>query len=88
MFLGDVEKNCAILLAFAEVDLTKVLPPFSEAEKDGQGVGGELLKAWDNRRGMAKLVSVRRKCRLQLFSDQKHGAGFFLGGYAQARRSV
>jgi hypothetical protein len=54
LLLGEVEKNCAILLALAEVDLTKVLPPFSRGEKDGQGVGGELLKALDNRRGMAR----------------------------------
>jgi len=51
---GDVEKNCAILLAFAEVLLTR-LPPFSDGEKDGQGVGGELLRReFDTRRGMAK----------------------------------
>lgn len=56
LLLGEVEKKWAILLAFAEVCLTKVLPPFSAGEKDGQGVVGELLKAWDNRRGMAKLV--------------------------------
>ena len=49
-----MEKNCAILLALAEVVLTKVLPPFSAGEKDGHGVGGELLRVVDSRRGMAK----------------------------------
>jgi hypothetical protein len=54
LVLGEVEKNCAILLAFCDVLLTR-LPPFSDGEKDGQGVGGELLKrALDTRRGMAK----------------------------------
>ena len=60
---GDVEKKCAILLAFACVALAR-LPPFSFwGEKDGQGVGGELLSAngFDNRRGMAtRLLQVRR----------------------------
>lgn len=53
--LGDVEKKCAILLAFACVVLTR-LPLFSVCgEKDGQGVGGELLRnGLDNRRGMAE----------------------------------
>ena len=52
---GDVEKKCAILLAFACVVLTR-LPLFSVCgEKDGQGVGGELLRnGLDNRRGMAE----------------------------------
>ena len=46
-------KKLAILLAFADVDLTK-LGPFSLGEKDGHGVVGELLrKGFDNRRGMA-----------------------------------
>lgn len=54
LLLGDVEKNWTILPALADVDLTKVLPPFSEGEKDGHGVGGELLRALDSRRGMAK----------------------------------
>ena len=51
---GEVEKKCAILLAFACVDLTK-LPPLSVCgEKDGHGVGGELLRSGlDDRRGMA-----------------------------------
>lgn len=55
---GDVEKNCAILDAFAEVDLTR-LPPLSlafslKAGKGGKGPGGELLpKGFDTRRGMA-----------------------------------
>lgn len=55
--LGDVEKKCAILLALACVALAK-LPPFSLwAVKDGQGVGGELLRnGFDNRRGMANRV--------------------------------
>jgi len=54
--LGDVEKNCAILLALAEVDLT-ILTPFSFGDKDGQGVGGELLeKGFESRRGMATEV--------------------------------
>jgi hypothetical protein len=55
LLLGEVEKNWAILLAFAEVDLTK-LPPFSDGEKDGHGVGGELLRALDSLRGMADVV--------------------------------
>ena len=52
--LGDVEKNCAILDAFADVDLTR-LPPFSltfslKAGKGGKGEGGELLlKGFDTR---------------------------------------
>jgi hypothetical protein len=52
---GDVEKKCAILLAFAWVVLTR-LPPFSVCgEKEGQGVGGELLRnGLDKRRGMAE----------------------------------
>jgi hypothetical protein len=52
---GVVEKNCAILLGFPDADLNK-LPPFSfGGEKDGQGVGGELLrKGFDSRRGMAR----------------------------------
>lgn len=56
LFLGEVEKNCAILLAFADVVLTKA-PPFSLGEKDGQGmvlVGELLRKGFDNRRGMAR----------------------------------
>lgn len=55
LFLGDVVKNWAILLAFADVFLTKA-PPFSFGEKDGQGMVlvGELLKGFDRRRGMAK----------------------------------
>lgn len=62
--LGEVEKNCAILLAFCDVLLTK-LPPFSEGEKDGQGVGGELLKReFDNRRGMAKKM-CKTRCDVQ-----------------------
>jgi len=32
-----------------------VMPPFSEGEKDGQGIGGELLRIlFENRRGMAE----------------------------------
>jgi hypothetical protein len=52
---GEVEKKCAILLAFAWVVLTR-LPPFSVCgEKEGQGVGGELLRnGLDKRRGMAE----------------------------------
>ena len=53
--LGDVEKNWAILLALADVVFTR-LPPFSGwGEKDGHGVGGELLrKLFESRRGMAE----------------------------------
>jgi hypothetical protein len=61
LFLGEVEKNWTILLALAEVDLTKVLPPFSVGEKDGHGVGGELLRALDSRRGMAKGMLESRR---------------------------
>lgn len=50
--LGEEEKNCAILLGL----LTPggLLPVLSE-EKDGHGIGGELLSMlFDNRRGMAR----------------------------------
>ena len=54
LLLGEV-KNCAILLAFAEVVLTKP-GPFSLGERVGHGISGELLrKELDNRRGMAKV---------------------------------
>lgn len=51
---GEFEKNEAIRLALAVVDRTR-LPPLSFCgEKDGQGVGGELLrKGFETRRGMA-----------------------------------
>ena len=53
LLLGEV-KNCAILLALAEVVLTNP-GPLSLGERDGHGVGGELLrKGFDNRRGMAE----------------------------------
>ena len=52
---GDVEKNCAILDALADVDLTRLLPFSLKAGKGGKGPGGELLpKGFDTRRGMAK----------------------------------
>ena len=58
---GDVEKNCAIFEARAEVDLAR-LPPFSiafslNAGKGGKGVDGELFpKGFDTRRGMARFL--------------------------------
>lgn len=49
---GEEEKNWAILLDLLAVG--DLAPPFSVAEKDGQGIGGELLKLiFENRRGMA-----------------------------------
>ena len=63
---GDVEKKCAILLAFACVFLTR-LPALSVCgEKDGQGVGGELLRnGLDNRRGMAGRGNQRFKSKFR-----------------------
>ena len=54
--LGVVEKNCAILLGLLSGD--GLLPPFSEEEKDGQGLGGELLRMLfeNDRRGMANIM--------------------------------
>lgn len=64
LVLGEVEKKCAILLAFWEVLLTK-LPPFStDGVKDGQGVGGELLnKEVETRRGMARQIDQKGEKR-------------------------
>lgn len=65
---GDVEKKCAILLAFAWVVLTR-LPPFSVCgEKEGQGVGGELLRnGLDKRRGMAEGRRSEVRIEIQKF---------------------
>lgn len=54
---GVVVKNCAILLGLLKGD--DLLPPFSEGEKDGQGIGGELLRILfeNDRRGMAEIQS-------------------------------
>lgn len=58
LLLGEVKK-CAILLALAEVDLTRP-GPFSFGVKEGHGVGGELLrKGFDRRRGMANSDGFR-----------------------------
>ena len=60
--LGVAEKNWAILLAFACVDLTNAPPLSLCGERDGQGVGGEVPRREvdiDIRRAIARCRAGR-----------------------------